>query len=597
MPRCEAAGFSRAELVAWLRELLPDPHAFPEDVGASYGPAIRELEFVSRPLWAVFSLLASGEFEQGLVAPYLDRIREGLRPGPRAFPDPTTKTRQVVVEMGVYGFGLLACRERLLRMLAPEERARLAEWLYAANEVELPWGDFYVYRVMVNAGLRAAGLPFDAERLRLDVRAVESMYDGGGWYEDGMPFQRDYYTVLTFHFAALALARFAPGIADELPFARAAGERWALLEGDFRSWFDAHGRSLPFGRSICYRFAHVAPWAMAAVAGAPGALAPEELKGLLFENLAWWRHRPVMSEGRLSVGYAYPNQLLGEDYTGPGSPGWAFKAFVILALPSADAFWGVAPAVPALPERHLARGCGMLFTATQAHTCAFSVLQYNAGGVRQRMSKYGKFCYSTAFGWNASVVSERVSGFAVDSALALAIAGTDLFTSRTRIEAHELTEAFAYSMWSAGEMARVETWLVPLDGIRHVRVHHVETSYPLETHEGGFPLMGWSRKFERPRQTHASMTLERLESDGALWRSAITDVAEVADVVEGALDAAGLGSLARHDWVARSAEVVPQDPNTNIYDWEPNAVPSLAARLAPGASWLACVVEGNPDVR
>ena len=599
-----APSLSRDELVAWARELLPDPCAFPEAVGASYGPEVRELEYVSRPLWAVFSLIASGEFDKAMVAPFVRRVREGLRGGPGAFPDPTTKTRQVVVEMEVYGFGLMACRERLLRMLAPEERVRLVGWLNAANDVELPWGDFYVYRVMANCGLKAAGLPYDAERLRLDARAIESMYAGGGWYEDGMPFQRDYYAVLTFHFAALLVLRFAPELADELPFVRAARHRWARLARDFAYWFDGQGRSLPFGRSVTYRFAHAAPWAAAALAWEAGALAPgeegdpspAELKGLLMANLAWWRGRPVMSDGRLSVGYGYPNQLLGEDYAGPGAPGWAFKSLAVLALPGASAFWALEPRVPAREARHAAPGCGMLFQAGRKQTCAFSVMQYNAGGVRQRDAKYGKLCYSTAFGWNASVVNERISGFGVDSALVLGIAGTDLFASRTRVEAHELTDGYAYCMWSVGEMARVETWLVPVDECRHVRVHHVEASYPLESHEGGFPVMGWTRKFDRPRQGWTGeVELERRDREGALRLSAIADASVAGVMLVRALAAAGLAHLSEHEWRQRSAEVVPQDPNTNVYDWERNAVPALTARLEPGTSWLACLVTGDPD--
>ena len=596
-PTSDAPTLSRAELIAWLRELLPDPYAFPEAVGASYGPAIRELEYVSRPLWALFSLMASGEFDEDLVAPFVQRIREGLRSGERAFPEASTKTRQVVVEMGVYGFGLLACRERFLRLLAPEERERLGEWLYAANDVELPWGNWYVFRVMVNCGLRVAGLPHDAERLRQDARAIESMYAGGGWYEDGMPFQRDYYTIFTFHFAALLLSRFAPELAEDLPFVRAAEHRWRKFSADFLYWFDEQGRSLPFGRSVSYRFGHAAPWAASAVARMSGALEPGEVKALLMANLTWWHGRPIMSDGRLSVGYGYPNQLLGEDYTGPGAPGWAFKSFVVLALSEEDGFWAEPARTPAREARHRSDGCGMLFTSSPLQTCVYSAMQYNAGSVRQRMSKYGKLCYSTAFGWNASVIAERVSGFAVDSALVLGIAGTDQFAGRTRIEAYELTDAYAYSMWSTGEVARVETWLVPVDACRHLRVHHVEAAYQLASHEGAFPVAGWSRKFDRPRQTSGEVTLERAGSDGRVRRSSITDASALGEGLAELLEAAGLGQLAEEEWLQRTPEVVPQDPNTNIYDWEPSAVPALSARLAPGTSWLACLVEGNPDVQ
>lgn len=85
---------TRSDLVAWTRSLLPDPYAYPATSGATYDEGTRRLEWVARPPWAVFSLLASGEYDEKDVDPYLRRIKEGLDPtGPLAFPEPTLPRR------------------------------------------------------------------------------------------------------------------------------------------------------------------------------------------------------------------------------------------------------------------------------------------------------------------------------------------------------------------------------------------------------------------------------------------------------------------------------------------------------------------------
>ena len=108
---------TRDDLIAWLRGLLPDPYAYPATSGSTYDEDVRRFEWVARPLWSVFSLLASGEYDEALVEPYIRRVKDGLDPeGPLAFPEPTLPRRQIIVEMEVFGYGLLVCPEGLLSL-------------------------------------------------------------------------------------------------------------------------------------------------------------------------------------------------------------------------------------------------------------------------------------------------------------------------------------------------------------------------------------------------------------------------------------------------------------------------------------------------
>ena len=590
--KAPAALVTRDDLVAWLRDLMPDPYAYPDDSGSTYGEEARRLEWAARPLWAVFSLLASGEYPADLVGPYLRRMADGLTPGhPLAFPDPTLKTRQIVIEQEVFGYGLMVAAPQVLALLTPAQQERLAAWLNKSNQIELPWGSWFCSRVLINAGLSVAGLPYDEARLAADLHAIDSMYSGGGWYENGRPFQRDYYVPLSFQSVAMLVARFAPGLVADVA---TTVSREAAFEDDFVCWFDPLGRSVPYGRSLFYRFGHAAFWAAAAVSGIH-ARPMGQVKHLLMQHLRWWHEHLY---GGLVPGYAYPMDCLVENYCAPGSAMRALRAFVVLSLPSTDKFWTTAEKDPRRPERRAQPEPGVLAVCGPHHTCLYPVTQFGGPAVSHGMSKYGKLCYSSAFSWNLSRDVRGLANAAVDSCLALSVAGLDQYASRERPDMGEVTEAFAHSTWHLGEAARVETWVVPLSEVTHVRVHRIEAFCALDTCEGAFPLFNWNPKVDEPEERGAGkIVLSRTTRAGLRWRSGILDGSVVAQRVLDVLLDAGLESVVHgFTWAQRQEDVVLQDPNTNLYSFERTAVPVLKAKIAAGTTWFASLVVGEPGV-
>ena len=584
---------TRGELISWLRDLLPDPFAYQATSGSTYPEDVRRLEWVLRPLWAIFSLLASGEYPDDLVAPYLARIQDGLTPeSPDAFPDPTLKTRQIVVEQEVFGYGLLVAGPQLLASLTPAQQDRLAAWLNASNGVELPWGSWFASRSLINEGLKANGLPYDADRLAQDVRALNSMYAGGGWYENGRPYQRDYYIPLVFQSAAMLTSHFAPTASPKLR--ELVAQREAAFEDDFVCWSDAQGRTVPFGRSLFYRFGNVSFWSTCALTGVhKRPLA--EVKRLVMQNLRWWKEH---LKGGLVPGYVYPSPELVENYCAPGSPLRALRALTILALPSEHEFWHVAERDPERPAVSAQQEPGILAVSGPHHAYLFSATQFGGPMVSLGMSKYGKLCYSSAFGWNIPRDVHGLENFSVDSCLAIAPAGLDCYVSRERPDMGEVAERFVHTTWHVGELARAETWLVPLGEAAHVRVHRVEAFSDLDTCEGAFPLFAWNPKVDTPEeQDRGRILLSRVSEAGKRWRSGILDASVEDERIVEALEEAGLAGLARRaSWTRRVEGVVLQDPNTNIYSYERNAVPVLRARVKAGTTWFAALVVGEAGV-
>ena len=584
---------TREDLISWLRELLPDPFAYQATSGSTYPEDIRRLEWAVRPLWAIFSLLASGEYPEDLVAPYLARIQDGLTSeGSLAFPDPTLKTRQIVVEQEVFGYGLLVAGPQLLAALTSAQQDRLVEWLNASNNVELPWGSWFASRSLINEGLKANGLPYDADRLDQDVRALNSMYAGGGWYENGRPYQRDYYIPLVFQSAAMLTSHFAPAATPETR--ELVAQREAAFEDDFVCWSDAQGRTVPFGRSLFYRFGHVSFWSACALTGIHKRPL-SEVKHLILQNLRWWKEH---LQGGLVPGYVYPSPELVENYCAPGSPLRALRALTILALPPKHEFWHVAEAAPERPAVSVQQEPGVLAVSGPHHAYLFSATQFGGPSVSLGMSKYGKLCYSSAFGWNIPRDVHGLENFAVDSCLALAPAGFDCYVSRERSDMGEVTGRFAYTTWHVGELARVETWLVPLSEMAHVRIHRVEAFTDLDTCEGAFPLFAWNPKVDQPEeQDPGRILLSRVTPENKRWRSGILDASAEGKKIAEALDEAGLGTLTHGTaWTKRAEGVVLQDPNTNIYSYERSAVPVLKARVKAGTTWFAALVVGEAGV-
>lgn len=590
---------TRQDLVDWACELLPDPYACPRDVGSSFRYDIRAFEWASRPFWAVFSLMAGGmPADDPRISAYIDYLREGLTPGsPVAFKDPAVETRQIVFEQVVYGYGLICLGDRLLGLLSPSQRERLVEWLNVGNSVELPWGIWYLGRIMVNCGLKKCGLAFDAERLSSDIRAVQNMYSGEGWYEDSTPFQRDSYIGSAFHFVALLIERFAPE-GD----GGAAVERAEAFADQYRYWFDGQGRNLPFGRSLTYRFGNACFWSAYAMA-CRGEDAAAEAKEILFANLGWWKGCLAQTSRPLEPGYGYAGAPVAEDYTSPGASFWAFRSFVVLALPEGDPFWSLERSRRDMLRVKAEPVPGMLFCAGERHTYALSAMQYCSATMIGRFSKYGKLCYSTAFGWNASKDVTGIGNFAVDNALAISIAGTDQYMSRGKIQGFRVEKGYAYSMWSLGSAVRVETWLVPIDEFRHLRIHRIDSNCPVTTYEGGFPVFGWSRKFDSCEKGEHSVKIYRDPSapsglaDACGQVSAITDIAGCGQEARAALEAAGLACLMddhEGEWTPRTPEVVRQNPISNIYSCEQNGVPALKSTAPVDSLYFGCIVYGDP---
>ncbi|OTO77326.1 MULTISPECIES: DUF2264 domain-containing protein [unclassified Enterococcus] len=558
---------NKAELTDWFSEMLPKDQAYLDQTGSSYTADIRELESLLRPLWGLIAL-HKDSLGQLSDAPCFARLLRLI--AERKLPSITTKNRQIAVELGVIGYAIGTFGESFLELFPRKDRTYFIDWLNQLNEITFPAGNWYFFLVLVNSGLKKAGLPYSQGRLDFALTGIEAFYLGDGWYSDGENQQRDYYVSFAFHYYGLLYYRMNP----EDKYGKNYRQRAIIFAEAFFYWFDDKGRSLPFGRSLTYRFAHISFWSALVVTGVwqDTKLTLPAIKFVILNHLRFWKQQPITlpNENNLSIGYAYNNLLLSEDYNAPASPMWAFKAFVLLELPASDTFWQVSETradckKSIVTQKH----AGFQLQSSGYQTVALSSRQFSSNSqLYHHREKYSKFAYSTLFGFNLTRDNQGLEQFAIDSTLAFSIPGTDQWQSRGRILDHRIYQTYGVSRWQVLDRVAIISYLVPLKIGGHLRIHEIQAKEELLTAEGGFPIHHWNPKYQTPKITEDTCLLT---TDQAY--SLIED----------------LGSN-------RIADVVCQGPNSNIYSAEKNAIPVLKTMIPKGRSVFGAYVNGDDSL-
>lgn len=538
--------------------------------GVSFDPTAAELEGFARPLWGLVPLTAGGgQFEEW--PRYRQGLVNGVNPAHAEYWGKPTACNQRLVEMAAIGLALALVPTQVWQPLEPDQKQMLAAWLGEINRVEVVDSNWLFFRVMVNLGLRKVDAPsYDPVAMRQALERLEEFYLGEGWYSDGPNPRMDYYIPFAFHFYGLIYATLA-GESDPARAARFK-ERAALFAQDFIHWFNADGAALPFGRSLTYRFAQGSFWGALAFAGVE-ALPWGVIKGLALRQLRWWANQPIFNnDGTLSIGYAYPNLNMAEQYNSAGSPYWALKFFLPLALPATHPFWQAEElGLPDLAPVKAQPQAGLLLCGDKKRSHVFALSgQQHYLWAKHGEAKYAKFAYSTAFGFSVPGGNYGLQTVGYDSALALSEddlhyrAREEILECRTEVEKNII-----YSRWRAWPDVEIETWLfawLPW----HVRLHRLQTARPLYSAEGGFAVA-------LPLRNHADPQVAQFSSGAAL----LTNPAGWSGIVD----------LTITNNPPRQGQTYFPHPNTNVLHPR-TAIPALVAQHQPGEHWLACGVLG-----
>lgn len=529
--------------------------------GAIFDHAAADLEGFARPLWGIVPFAAGGG-----TFPHWPLYRKGLANGTNpAHPDywgDVADRNQRLVELAAIGFALAMVPQHLWEPLTAQEKQGVAAYLLAARERDYVDNNWKFFRVLVDLGLQRVGIAFDRKKTVAYLDELEAFDIGEGWYRDGPVKRVDHYIPFAMHFYGLIYAVLAKDDAERCARIRARAERFAP---DIRHWYGPDGAALPFGRSQTYRFAAGGFWAALAFADLE-ALPWGEIKGYYLRHLRYWSRLPIADrDGVLSIGYGYPNLLMSESYNSAGSPYWALKVFLALALPEEHPFWQAQErAAPAFPEPVPLAKPGMVAIHTPGNVVVLSSGQEH-DKMRGSNEKYAKFVYSTRYGFNIEANDRHFDAASFDGMLGLSDDGVH-FRMRETLDEALIADDMLYSRWKPWRDVAVETWLLPQNPW-HLRIHRIDTPRELLSIEGGFAI---------PRADFGRDRSEE-ESGRAVWF--------------GQEDVSAILDLGERQRLGRAHVPI---ANTNLIVAKTN-LPQLRGAIPPGRSVLVTAAFALPS--
>lgn len=416
-------------LLAAVRPYASPGHARitpPGPVGG-YGAAVDGLEGFARTfLLAGFRLTGEQGADPGNLAEW---YAEGLATGTdRSAPDRWVRMEehgQAKVEAASIALVLDLTRPWIWDRLDPVVQERLVEYLAAAvGDDGYPRINWVWFRVVVQTFLRSVGGPWSPDDIAEDLATHDTFARADGWLSDGPDRSFDHYVGWALHLYPVLWARMAGAdgictparrVADVARLDRYLQDAVHLIGGD--------GAPLLQGRSLIYRFASAAPFWVGAMAQVP-SVSP----GLLRRSASGIVRHFVDAgapdgRGLLTPGWHHAWPALAQSYSGPGSPYWASKGLLGIALPADHPAW-TAPEDP-LPveEGDTLRALpapGWLVAGTRSDGCV-RVLNHgtdhaHVGAVSGDSPLYARLGYSTA---TAPLLDDSAWSDPVDGSVAL----------------------------------------------------------------------------------------------------------------------------------------------------------------------------------
>ncbi|XDG01998.1 hypothetical protein ABKA04_001613 [Annulohypoxylon sp. FPYF3050] len=602
----------RASVQELLRTLLDPLEPFfspqkarvkcPGATAVRFDQTASEVEGICRPLWGLACLLAGGGDYHGKEW-WIQGIKSGTDPENPEYWGYPRDNDQRMVEMCPLGYALAVAPE-IWQSFNAKERENVENWLgNSINEKNMPNTNWLWFRVFANLGLKKNGGKFSQERLDRDIEHLNTFYRGGGWSNDGPEgiHQMDYYSSsFAIQFLQLLYAKLAGE--DEPARAEEFKNRAKQVALDLIHYYDNEGRSIPFGRSVGYRFAMVSFWGALAYAGVelPEPLTWGMVKGVVLRHLRWWQTQPDIwsPSGTLTIGYSYPNMYMAENYNSPGSPYWACLAFICLAVPPEHPFWTseeelaspVIPQVKELPQPgHIARQSShhsylgnhcMLLSSGQA--CSYPMKGTHA--------KYGCFAYSSAYAYSVPPGLFTLEQYALASQLGFSDDGGEYWKTR-RLSTYSALEhrgatPVLVSLWSPFPDVQVRTTLIPPSPETpnwHIRAHHISAGREVMTADGSFAISNQRARDGRYLDPYDAATHEGTFPK-IIGNYDLATPAGWAPGAEGAFavskGAVGIKAL-EGSKITRAANLVNADPNSNLVESR-TVIPTLQHTIKAG---------------
>ena len=442
---------------------------------------------------------------------------------------PEDQQNQRQVEASVVAWSLWLLKDTLLPQMTSEERRRIDAWLASCAKREVRrnnWAWFTAVNMAARMALKDKfeEFSYDQNFMFDDLRALDSMYAGGGWYNDDKPRQAfDYYNSWVFasHFLywnAMVGSRFPE-------WAQVFGDRLKAYLATAPLFFGGNGSHVLYGRSLIYRFAVLTPLVLA-------------YTQKLWPHEHWLLHRLVQGSlefhqtsngfdgerGKLRETYSDTGTVdVHESYIDGGHPYWCMQAFALWLIPREDAFWNIAAQLPVQRSSYVSAldAPGMLLCG---HKDSGQVKLFQTQSTKTDLhyrDKYNKFVYSTHFPFN---IVQRADICPWDNALVLRDTRRRRSAGRGEIEERRMMAdgyEIAYPITYGGLKVQVRSTVV-VDGEFEARLHRViapeDVDRGIELAEGSSAL-GLSSQQDAANAASETFSIVRNSRTGMLIAS------------------------------------------------------------------------------
>jgi hypothetical protein len=313
---------------------------------------------------------------------------------------------QRIVESADIAVAVWMSRERVFHKMTPGEQEQIMNWLAQVDGKGTFTDNWILFTAMVQAVRLHLGFPSPEADLDHRLMQIDEFYRGDGWYVDGPTNEFELYNAWMFGWHYLLWAWIdGERRPDHREKVIACGR--SFIES-FLHFFGSNGSYPAWGRSVVYRFAALAPFAVGyflkIAADEPGLLRRVSSGSIRY----FYEHGLFDPDAHyVRQGYHGGFPPAGEAYISPGSPYWCCHGLFALTFDRDDPFW-MATESPLPVERQdfelILPAPGFLVSGRR-ETGQVLLLNSRSGQEHDAprhnyTSKYGKLAYSTHLPFN-----------------------------------------------------------------------------------------------------------------------------------------------------------------------------------------------------
>ncbi|MCK5655974.1 MAG: DUF2264 domain-containing protein [Candidatus Aureabacteria bacterium] len=296
-------------------------------------------EFIARTFIGVGYYLIHNESKE-LRDKYLTLIRNGTNPD-SPFYWGRIVSNQNVVENASIIVGLLLNKEKLWDALSQKEKTNFFDYIKISSAKNFHKSNWLWFKILHLLLLEEYGGINYTKQIRAELKRIDSLYRGEGWYNDGIlpgEYRYDHYNSWAMHYYGLLFCRLAGDKYSDIK--EILKERFKLFKDSYIACLSEKNLPITWGRSILYRFAMLSCFG---IGTALDLINPDEMlkiKKIAISTINEFFDNKILDrKGILTMGYIKASKGILESYSGEGSSYWALKAFSFLLLDENHPFW------------------------------------------------------------------------------------------------------------------------------------------------------------------------------------------------------------------------------------------------------------------